>query len=320
MKKRRRSNKRAARNGYRRTSASESEGALMAKRWKNGQRAAGEGERRTENPDELRTRWIMEGIPVLIAKDFSDSEDSDPQPMAALKGEAMRDIEELARQIHRCCSDKKWTSYQKRVACEQLVNLAFLSTNSLYRLAEQFPEPFREIAEELPAFPCLFPAHGEDLPALKMIIWDKFNLGKRHTLKLRAAPGRKTFSTKTWANKLLTDLIQLVHELAREEVEGDPGGHYEGPFEEVAYHVPLTPQNTKEWLDVIWKLLLNGIPNPETHPRLRQLVERPSLRRKRMRRDGTVGEKTQAHNIRASIKAKLGVYLKRMLNDPAIHK
>jgi hypothetical protein len=39
-----------------------------------------------------------------------------------------------------------------------------------------------------------------------------------------------------------------------------------------------------------------------------------------MKRDGTVGEKTQADNIRASIKAKLAVYLKRMLNDSAVHK
>jgi hypothetical protein len=99
----------------------------MAKRKTNAQRAAGEDEPRTENPDELGTRWIREGIPVLITKDFSDSEDPDPQPIAALKGEARRNIEELAKQIHRCCSDKKWTSYQKRVAlratCKSCVSI-----------------------------------------------------------------------------------------------------------------------------------------------------------------------------------------------------
>src|SRR5258707_15558829 len=104
---------------------------------------------------------ILEWSRVLIAKDFSDPEDPDPQPMAALNGEASRDIEELAKQIHRCCSNKKWTSYQKRVACSQLVELAFLATESMYRLAEEFPEPFREIAEELPRFPCLFPAYAD---------------------------------------------------------------------------------------------------------------------------------------------------------------
>jgi hypothetical protein len=263
---------------------------------------------------------FMDRYAVLCTNDFSDSEDPHPKPMAALKGRASRDIEELASQIHRCFSDKKWTSYQKRVACEQLVELALLSTKSMYRLAKEFPEPFREIAEELPRFPCLFPAHADQLRSLQKIIWDEFNLGKRHPLKLRAAPGRKTFSTKTWANRLLTDLIQLVHELAREEDERDPGEKYGSTFRDVAYRVPLTPQNAKEWLDVMWKVLLMAIPNPETHPRLRQLVERPSLRRKRMRRDGTVGEKTQTHNMRADIKRKLGVYFRRILNDSAVHK
>jgi hypothetical protein len=280
-------------------------------------RAVQNGEQRFES--ELRR--IEEWLSVLGAE-YPDSEkpESKGKSLAALKGAASRDIEGLSRQIHRCCSDKKWTSYQKRVACEQLVELAFLSTVSMYRLAKEFPEPFREIAEELPRFPCLFPAHADELRSLQKIIWDEFNLGKRHPLKLRAAPGRKTFSTKTWANRLLNDLIPHVHELAREEDERDPGEKYGSTFREVAFRVPLTPQNAKEWLDVMWKMLLMAIPNPETHPRLRQLVERPSLRRKRMRRDGTVGEKTQAHNMRADIKRKLGVYLRRMLNDSAVHK
>jgi hypothetical protein len=247
---------------------------------------------------------IMDWCAVLTAKEFSDSEDPNPEPMAALEGGASRDIEELARQIHRCCSDKKWTSYQKRVACEQLVKLAFLSTDSIYRLAKEFPEPFREIAEEMPHFPCLFPAHADDLRSLHKVMWDHFNLGKRHTLKLRHAPGRKTFSKKTWANKLLTDLIQLVHELARKEDERDPGEKYGSTFRDVAHRVPLTPQNTKKWLDVMWKVLLVAIPNPETHPRLRQLGGSPS----------------KAHDVQATIKDRLGTYLERMLNAQAVHK
>jgi len=112
-----------------------------------------------------------------------------------------------------------------------------------------------------------------------------------------------------------------VYESARREDELDPGWDYGlDTFRRVSYYAPLTPENANQWFDVIWKLLLIGIPDPETHPRLRQLVVRPSLNNKRTRRDGTVGEKTQAHNIRASIKAKLGVYLKRMLNDSAVHK
>ena len=289
------------------------EGALMAKR----------GAKRETNAQPAVFEdldRIQEWAGVLSSKDFSDSEDSDPRPMAALNGEASRDIEELAKQIYRCCSDKKWTSYQKRVACEQLVELAFLSTASIYRLAHEFSEPFREIAEELPNFPCLFPAHPDDLPSLQKTILDEFNLGRRHTLKLRAMPGRKTFSKKTWANALLLCSIQTIHELAREENERDPDEKYESTFRHVSYRVSLTPENAKEWLDAIWKLLLIAIPNPETDLRLRQLVERPSLKSKRMRRDGTVGKKTQAHNMRAAIKAKLGVYLRRMLNDSTVHK
>ena len=212
-----------------------------------------------------------------------------------------RDIYQLEKQVRHCCSDKKRASREKREACEQLVRLAAASTGSVSRLAEQFTQPFREIAERLPAFPCLFPAHVDDLRAVQKIIWDELNLGKRHALKLRSLRGRRTFSKETWVNQLLMPLILKVRD------EHDPG-------------VPLTPQNMKQWLDAIWKLLLIYDPNPETHPRLRQLVDRPSLRTKRIRRDGTVGEKTQAHNMRAAIKAKLGTYLKRMLNDRAIHK
>jgi hypothetical protein len=133
--------------------------------------------------EERERRWFREGIPVLITKEFSDPENGDPRPMAALNGQANRDIQELARQIRCCCADKKWTGYQKRVACEELVKLAVLSTQSIARLAGEFPQPFREIAEELPWFPCLFPARADDLRSLQEIIWNEFNLAKRHPLK-----------------------------------------------------------------------------------------------------------------------------------------
>jgi hypothetical protein len=274
--------------------------------------------------EERQMRRVFEGIPVLVAEDpdSEEGEEEDPKSttLAFLHGRATRDIEQLTNQIRRICSDKTWTSYQKRVACEQLVELAFLSTQRIHHLAGEFPEPFREIAEELSHFPCLFPAHAEDLQSLQKIMWDEFNLGKRHMLKLRAAPRRKTFSKKTWVNALLLRLIAGVYERGRRENERDPGEKYGGIFQEVANHVSLTPRNAQDWLDVMWKLLVMITPNPEAEPQLRQLVERKSLREKRMRRDGTVSEKTQVHNIRAAIKSKLGVYLKRMLNDSAVHK
>jgi hypothetical protein len=276
----------------------ESEGALMAKRETKAQWV----------PPEDKHKREMEEFDVLTTNDLSDSEDPDPKCIISLQGGAKQYIEELARQIHRCCSDKKWNSYQRRLACELLVKLAIRSTNSIYRLAEEFPEPFREIAEELPHFPCLFPAHAERLRIVQKLILDGFNLGKRHTLKLRHAPGRKTFSTKTWVNSLLIRLIELVHESARrEDDELGPLWDDEGTsFQRVAYCVPLNPdpKNVKEWLDAIWKLLLTEIPEPEKHPRLRQLGGRPS----------------KVHDVRATIKAKLGTYLERMLNDQAVHR
>jgi hypothetical protein len=232
-----------------------------------------------EREEERRTRLLLDEIPTLNAR-------------------ASKTIEELAKQIRRCCSSKKWTSGQKREACLQLVKLAGLSTQKVFHLAIEFPEPFREIAEQCSAFPSFFPAHVDHLRLVQRFLLDELNLGKRHYLKLRAVPRRKTFSTETWVNHLLLSYI-YDHDLVG---------------------VPLTRENAKRWLDAMWELLLLLVPNPESHPRLRQLGGRPSLRRKRIRRDGTVGEKTQAHNIRAAIKAKLGVYLKRILNDSAAHK
>jgi hypothetical protein len=144
MKKPGRTNKRAARHGRRRASSSESEGALMAKRETNKERAA----REDFDPEERRPisiRLALEGMSVLTAKDFLDPEDPECLCLAALEERARRDIEELARQIRVRCSDKKWTSFKKRVASEQLVKLAILSTNSIYGLVKDFPEPFRNL-------------------------------------------------------------------------------------------------------------------------------------------------------------------------------
>lgn len=249
--------------------------------------------------------------------------------MTALTAGARRDIEKLAKQIHRCCSDKKQTSYQKRVACGQLVEIAAESTDSIYRLAQKFPEPFREIAAKMPSFPCLFPASSGSQQWLKEYVLNELNLAKHHSFKFRAARGRKTFSTETWVNDFLIWHVQLVSDLAA-HAAGFNTRIDSAKFQELPMRVqqklaalpqPLSRANAKQWLDLIWELLvLIPAQKPENHPRLRQLVERPSLRRKRMRRDGTVGEKTHAHNIRAAIKAKLGLYLGRMLNYSPAHK
>jgi hypothetical protein len=207
---------------------------------------------------------------------------------------------------------------------EQLVKLAILSTNSIYGLAKEFPEPFREIAGELPHFPCLFPAHADDLRLTQKFMWDELNLGKWHTLKLRAAPGRKTFSKKTPVNALLIRFIELVHELARREDERDPGWDCVSTFRHGAHYVPLTPdpKNARQWLDVIWELLLIVIPEPEKHPQLRKLGQHPSrTERAHFGERKIIGIKEAIRNanrkpdgyIRVAIKEALGKYLMRML-------
>src|SRR5262249_36109863 len=171
---------------------------------------------------------------------------------------ASRNIEEML--VHRCPSNTKWSLNQKRDHLWRHLVDACISINaSLLGLALEFQESFRKIAERRPGFPCFFLAHVDHQWFLQKFMLDNLNLGKRYPLKLRADPGRKTFSTKTWVNKLLTDLIHMDE-------------------------VPFTPENPQQWLDAIWKRLLLVIPNPERHPRLRQLAGRPSLRRKRMRR------------------------------------
>ena len=125
---------------------------------------------------------------------------------------------------------------------------------------------------------------------------------------------------KTSVNTLLTLLIHLVREQARHYDKLDPDWHYLDEYRELDRHVPLSPQNVKRWLDAMWKLLLMQIPEPEKHPRLRQLGNFPSRRKKGMNLFGSVGAKTQAANIRATIKAKLGLYLERMLNEQTAHK
>src|SRR5262249_7938575 len=148
-------------------------------------------------------------------------------------------------------------------ACEQIVRVASQSIMDLNWLAEKFPEPFREIAEESAHFPCLFPAHPEDLPSMQRFICDKLNLGKRCWLKVRPVGRRKTFSKKTWVNQLVLDLLRLVYELAYTEIAANPGklaaaaGLVNLPRDTLKYRdlaclVSLAPKNAKTWPDTTY--------------------------------------------------------------------
>jgi hypothetical protein len=250
-------------------------------------------------------------------------------PNPALEGESTKDIaffalgyiQELAARVKQHCSDVKLTGFEKREDCELLVSLVLKATKLVRDLALEFRTLFQEIAEQSAAFPVSFPAHPESLRRLQKVLWDDFNLGKRHELKLRPAPGRKTFSFDTLVNQLLFHYVCEVRykaELSRHE------GKAETEIERVALKVPLTPANAGQWLDLIWQLLLVDIPEPEKHPQLRKLGQHPSRverahfgERKTTRSiKDAVGENAKHQTdgyIRVAIKEALGKYLVRML-------
>jgi len=256
-----------------------------------------------------------------IGKPDSRLADESPGQIAAY---TLGYLQELAARVQQCCEDQRETPERKREACQLLVNIASEAAADIHLLVQSFPEPFRAIAENRSNFPRLFPAHPEDIRNLKSFVLDDLELGKLHPLKLRSH--QKTFSKQSYANGLLLHYLAEIRRMRTKLLSfrlNDPWASAAIPRSEIERlddEISLSVSNAKPWMDIIWQLLLQDIPQPETHPRLRQFAERPSLRNKRMRRDGTVGKKTQAHNMRAEIKRKLGVYYKRMLNDSAVNK
>jgi hypothetical protein len=255
------------------------------------------------------------------------------QSTGEIAGGASGYIQELAARVKQHCSAQRLTA---KGECIVLFLTVSEGVTVLHQLAKAFPEHFRRIAEVMPGFPCMFPAHPDELKLLKEEMWDKFNLGKRHTFKLRAAPGRKTFSFKTWVNELLTDYICKIHSLASSrmlqhlQINDDTSLTVDAIAKRMArildsmLPAPLTPKSAMEWLDIIWVLLLRDIPEPEKHPQLRKLGQHPSRterahfgERKTTRsiKDAVGGNAKHqtAGYVRAAIKEALGKYLVRML-------
>jgi hypothetical protein len=262
-------------------------------------------------------------------------------PFPELEGESAGEIaakasgyiQELTARVKQHCSAEKLTDNRQCIVLFLVVSEGVMV---LHQLAKAFPKQFRKIAEVTPEFPCMFPAHPDELKSLKEKMWNKFNLGKRHTFKLRAAPGRKTFSFETWVNKLLIHYICKMHSKASwlmiEDLRTneDMALTVEALAKRMAQKrdsmMPdqLTPKNVTQWLDAIWVLLLEDIPEPENHPQLRRLGEHPSRtqrahfgERKTTRSiKDAVGESAKhqtAGYVRTAIKEALGKYLVRML-------
>ena len=248
-------------------------------------------------------------LPRIFDKNPSEGIRS-PDP--ELEGESFDDIrcaalgyiQEFAARVKQRCFDEKLSCLEKQLACAWLIAVASEATILLNELADGTLEPFVELIEDMPCFPCMFPARADELRSLQKTMWDDLNLGKRHILKIRPARGRKTFSRETWVNGLLLHYINKIYFVAYTDIFGTASPNSSSEIERSALEVPLIHENAKRWLDVIWKLLLIDIPDPETHPRLRQLGGRPS----------------KVYEVRATIKAKLGTYLERMLNAQAVHK
>jgi hypothetical protein len=245
------------------------------------------------------------------------------EPDPRLKGESPGHIaastlgylQELVARVLRCCEDRRETPERKRDACQLLVNIASEAAADIHLLVKSFPEPFRAIAENRSNFPCLFPAHPEDIRKLTSFILDELELGKLHPLKLRSP--LKTFSKKTKINELLLHYIRRIHAEAAVLLSwriDDPFGFGSFPKEEVErlLEVGLSPETAPQWLELIWKLLLLDCPNPEKHKLLSPL----GRRRSRTERAPLKGNKKKTSRyVRAAIKEALGRYLVLKLRD-----
>lgn len=274
----------------------------------------------------------METLPPLPPVYGSTLQEGIGLPFRDLEGESTGQIaayatgyiQELAARVKLRCSDGKLTKKEKQRDCILLFFVACAGARVVHELAKTFPGQFRRIAEIMPGFPCMFPAHPDKLKSLKDEMWNTFNLGKRNPLKLRAAPGRKTFSFETWVNKLLIQYICKIYSITSWMIVEDLRVNERSTltFEDL---LPAeVHKDPKLWLDIIWQLLLRDIPEPEKHSHLRKLGQHPSRterahfgERKTTRSiKDAVGENAKHRTdgyVRAAIKEALGKYLVRML-------
>src|SRR6266571_8378693 len=72
-------------------------------------------------------------------------------------------LQELAARVRNYCEDAKQTSENKRDACQLLVNVGADAALNIHLLVQDFPSSFRQIAERSGKFPCLFPAHPDEI-------------------------------------------------------------------------------------------------------------------------------------------------------------
>jgi hypothetical protein len=194
--------------------AGQSKGALMTKRKTKAGHAAKAmklASKRRKDPD---LSWQEKILPRIVAPDVTPQRifgyplkgirlpapELEGESTAAIARYALRYIQELAARVQHCCSHEKTPG--KEVACQLLILIASEATMLLDELAIAFQQPFREVAEVLAVFPCMFPAHAEQLRSVQKRMWNDLNLGKNYAFKLRPPRGRKTFSSETWVKQV----------------------------------------------------------------------------------------------------------------------
>jgi hypothetical protein len=225
--------------------------------------------------------------------------------------------QELAARVREYQEEPNISFEQRTEAANFLVNLAAEAAMSIEALSRAFPDAFRAVASRKGAFPVNFPVLPEDRESTIRWLDETLCLGSKHELKLRR--GRKPFSRKTFANNLLLGYIGRIKaraiELQRLRIEHpfELEDVQLLPEENLVLHAPLSEATAKEWMQVIWKLLLVEYPAPEKDRRLRQFGAHKAKRTRIAL--GKSSPKSEAANIRAAIRDTLLKYLYRLLPD-----
>ncbi|MGC2576931.1 MAG: hypothetical protein WA376_05075, partial [Terrimicrobiaceae bacterium] len=115
--------------------------------------------------------------------------------------------QEFAARVRKYQEEPDMPLQERTEAANLLVNLATEATMTVKALSITFPDVFKAVASRKASFPINIPALPEDRDEIIHWLTETLQLGSEHELKLR---GRKTFSRRTFANKLLLYCISRI--------------------------------------------------------------------------------------------------------------
>jgi hypothetical protein len=189
---------------------------------------------------------------------------------------------------------------ERTKSAQLLVSLAAEAAMTVKALAVVFPDVFKAVASKKGTFPINIPAHPEERDNIIRWLTETLQLDSEGEFKSR---GRKTFSRKTPANRLLLHYISRIKAAANERAR----------LCSQEKLTPLSKATAGQWMKVIWKLLLADCPEPEKHEWLKQFGAYKA--KKTHAALGKSSPKSEAANARAGIQDALLRYLRRMLSD-----